>query len=106
MPSLLPVSGHGRRSRAFADSMGGRHEHVIVFKKLHVCAHVGDLSTQMSVVSSSWNPRLGVFSAQVVTYLLHVDHDEAIHFGILLLCIIALVRLELDLLPEVVSISP
>lgn len=79
MPSLVPVSGHESLS---ARRKGG-HKHVVVFQELYVCSHIRDLSVPWSV--SLCDGVCGVVDAPWVTDLLHVDHHEAIHFGILLL---------------------
>lgn len=79
----MPVSGHGplwtRRE--------GGHKHVVVFQELYVCSHIRDLSVPGSVLlCDGVGGVAGVAGgAPWVTDLLHVDHHEAIHFGILLL---------------------
>ncbi|KAK2613563.1 hypothetical protein N8I77_000470 [Diaporthe amygdali] len=79
MPSLVPVSGH----ESLKTWWQGNHKHVVVFQKLYICSHIGNLSILGSVLPCdvvggvAWKPQ--------VTDLLDVDHHEAIHFGILLL---------------------
>lgn len=61
----------------------GKQDHsvdVVVLEQLHVCAHFGDLQSNATTIriflshSSLFRP-----------YLLHVDHDIAVHLRILLL---------------------
>lgn len=61
----------------------GQNKHVVVFEKLDVCSHIGDLEIIWSAKDIKF---IGTWPSQTSTHLLHVHHDKAIHFGILLLC--------------------